>query len=307
MTNFNLNLWMLALLCATMLLTPSCQSEIMPSFTVSYVSGDGSKHEMDVFYNESYLDISKPTILYFHGGSWVSGTRSKIHQRYREPMLRQLIDKGFIVFSVDYRLVGLGRGYMEGAVSDCRDALSFVLKNADNLGVDTTKIGFWGSSAGAHLAMMTAFADTLASKYVKFVVDDFGPVDIHGMSLAVPEWGRELVSDMIFNLGSKNLQKFDSLISVYSPINYDTKIPVLIFHGEDDNVVDISQSQMLHEHLPNNSHFITFPGNAHGLKNLDSSQLRQYVESFETFMDTVLDVGFGSMQALSADRMSVAK
>lgn len=292
MTNFDRK-FSFSLLYIVWLLIVSCGGEIAPSMVVAYVGDDGNEREMDVFvdsccnhfFYSNYTNSPKPAILYFHGGSWISGSRAKIHQRYREPMLRRLLEKGYIVFSVDYRLVGLGRGHLEGTVSDCHNALSYVIDNAEALGVDTSRIGLWGSSAGAHLAMMTTFADTLAARRVKFLIDDFGPVDIHKMFDVVPEWGRELISDIVFDLDGKSLAKFDSLTSVYSPINYNTNIPVLIFHGEDDNVVDISQSQLLHSKLLTNSKFISFAGNGHGLKNLDAEQLKLYMETFEDFLD----------------------
>ncbi|MBQ5576767.1 MAG: alpha/beta hydrolase [Bacteroidales bacterium] len=289
MTNSD-RIFPLSLLYIVWLLVASCSGgEIAPALVATYIGDDGKEREMDVFvdsnYNYNNYTLSlRPTILYFHGGSWISGSRAKIHQRYREPMLRRLVEKGYIVFSVDYRLVGLGRGHLNGAVSDCKAALSYVIDNAATLGVDTSRIGLWGSSAGAHLAMMTIFADTATARRVRFLIDDFGPVDIHKMFLEVPEWGRALISDIVFDIDGKSLAQFDSLTTVYSPINYNTNIPVLIFHGEDDDVVDISQSRMLHSKLLTNSKFVSFTGNGHGLKNLDEEQLKVYMETFEEFV-----------------------
>ena len=289
MTNSD-RIFPLSLLYIVWLLVASCSGgEIAPALVATYIGDDGKEREMDVFvdsnYNYNNYTLSlRPAILYFHGGSWISGSRAKIHQRYREPMLRRLVEKGYIVFSVDYRLVGLGRGHLNGAVSDCKAALSYVVDNAATLGVDTSRIGLWGSSAGAHLAMMTIFADTATARRVRFLIDDFGPVDIHKMFLEVPEWGRALISDIVFDIDGKSLAQFDSLTTVYSPINYNTNIPVLIFHGEDDDVVDISQSRMLHGKLLTNSKFVSFAGNGHGLKNLDEEQLKVYMETFEEFI-----------------------
>ncbi|MCR5456223.1 MAG: alpha/beta hydrolase, partial [Bacteroidales bacterium] len=249
MINSDRNPLLLSLLCIVWLLLPSCGNEIEPLVEATYIGNDGEERCMDVYADALCCNPKKTAILYFHGGSWISGTRAKIHQRYRETMLRRLVEKGVVVFSVDYRLVGLGRGHLECAVSDCRDALAHVFINHQKYGVDTTRIGLWGSSAGAHLAMMTAFADSMSARRVRFLVDDFGPVDIHQMFLRVPECGREWMSDMVFDINGKSLSKFDSLTVVYSPMNYDTEIPVLIFHGEDDNVVNINQSRMLHDKL----------------------------------------------------------
>ncbi len=288
MTSSDRNFLLLSLLYIVWLLLPSCGgNEIAPVAVASYVGSDGEERCMDVYADAHCCNPKKTAILYLHGGSWISGSRAKIHQRYRETMLRRLVADGVVVFSVDYRLVGLGRGHLEGAVSDCRDALAHVCINHQKYGIDTTRIGLWGSSAGAHLAMMTAFADSVSARRVRFLIDDFGPVDIHEIFLRVPGRGREWMSDIIFDIDGKSLSKFDSLTVVYSPINYDTEIPVLIFHGEDDKVVNINQSRMLHDKLGSRSSIVTFAGNGHGLKNLDSLQLTQYIETFENFLDTI--------------------
>ena len=273
-------------------LAAACDGGIAPMDTFLYTNDDGEKFEIDYFVDSSHDGGgsygSKPAIIYFHGGSWVSGTREKIHQRYREVVLRHLLKKGFAVFSADYGLVGLGRGHLDGTVADSRSAIDFVFSNAERLGIDTSKIGLWGSSAGAHLAMMAAFADSATSKLVKFVVDDFGPVNIKEMFVMVPESVRVYISDFMFDMEVNNIATFDSVTAAFSPINYNTNLPILIFHGEDDAVVDISQSRQLHEKNPNNSHFITFSGNSHGLEKLDSTQLDLYVKTFDNFLDTVI-------------------
>lgn len=285
MTNFD-RIFFLSLLYIVWLLVTSCGGgDIAPVAVLTYTCGDGQEREMDVYVDDVNTDSVRPSILYFHGGSWISGSRAKIHQRYREHALRLLLKKGFVVFSVDYRLVGFGRGHLEGAVADCKDALAFVVENSQKYGVDTTQIGLWGSSAGAHLAMMSAFADSTAARRVKYLIDDFGPVDICEIFKDVPEWGREWISDIFFDISPKSLSQFDSLTAVFSPINYDSEIPVLIFHGEDDDVVNVRQSRMLHDKLSKNSIFTTFSGNGHGLKNLDEKQLETYLGTFENFVD----------------------
>lgn len=280
----------LAILVVSMLLLieVSCTNSserIQPSSVCYRVCGNDSLW-MDVFGLPT--DGIHPAVLYFHGGSWISGTRAKIHQRYRQKMLDTLLNRGFVVFSVDYRLVGFGRGHLENSVDDCRKALDFVYSNATTLGVDTSQIGLWGSSAGAHLALMTVFADSASAYKVKYIIDDFGPVDIQEMFNKVPSLIRFYLSDIIFDIDVKNLQQLDSLAIVYSPITYKTNLPLLIFHGEDDNIVSISHSRRLHNKFLYNSRFVSFANNSHGLKNLDSLQLNLYINSFFNFVDSVL-------------------
>ena len=115
----------------------------------------------------SYDGKEKPTILFVFGGGFIRGERS--HESYLE-WFRMLNDSGYRLITVDYRL-GLKdvdmsfsplkifataratRHAVEMAVEDVFSATSFILDNADELGVDPGNIVIAGSSAGAMTAL----------------------------------------------------------------------------------------------------------------------------------------------------------
>lgn len=110
-----------------------------------------------------YMDMYEPenpngyTFVYVFGGGFLSGSRNKPYDvRYFEA----LSEKGFRVFSIDYRLglkgVRLGalpvkplERAIDMAVEDLYSALSYIAANSESLGVDTDRIILAGSSAGA--------------------------------------------------------------------------------------------------------------------------------------------------------------
>lgn len=55
-------------------------------------------------------------------------------------------------FITHYRLLFRGKRYPDG-LNDLRQTLRIIRRNADSYGIDTTKIGVMGFSAGGHLAM----------------------------------------------------------------------------------------------------------------------------------------------------------
>jgi acetyl esterase len=91
-----------------------------------------------------------PLTLYFHGGGWVVGTLET-----HDGTCRALASKsGSAVLSVAYRLAPEHR--YPAAVDDCHDALLWATANAEQLGVDATRLAVAGDSAGGNLAAAVA-------------------------------------------------------------------------------------------------------------------------------------------------------
>ncbi len=67
----------------------------------------------------------KPTLVYFHGGGWISGDRVS-----RSLALLPYLEKGWCVVNVDYRL--LQQTNLAGCINDCLDALSWVFEKCTN-------------------------------------------------------------------------------------------------------------------------------------------------------------------------------
>jgi len=87
-----------------------------------------------------------PAILHIHGGGYVIGEPG-VGDVANKAIVREL---GCAVFSVDYRLAP--ETVHPGPVEDCYAALRYVAGNAEALGVDATRIGVMGESAGGGLA-----------------------------------------------------------------------------------------------------------------------------------------------------------
>ena len=88
-------------------------------------------------YNYTPLNAPKdkplPTIVYFHGGGWVVGSRQG-----SDALCRYMANKsGYRVFSVEYRLAPEFK--FPVPVEDCFSALDFINKNHKDLLVDKNK------------------------------------------------------------------------------------------------------------------------------------------------------------------------
>jgi acetyl esterase/lipase len=94
----------------------------------------------------------RPAVLHIHGGGFIVGRMDDTI-----PASQQLAEElDCVVVEVDYRLSPETR--FPGPLEDCHAALVWLHANADELGVDRTRIAIKGESAGGGLAAMVALA-----------------------------------------------------------------------------------------------------------------------------------------------------
>ncbi|MEX6631920.1 alpha/beta hydrolase [Hyphococcus lacteus] len=93
---------------------------------------------------------SLPTIFHIHGGGFVAGSAAQL-----ETLHRKLVETlNCILISVEYRLAP--ETIFPGAIEDCFSGLCWVFNNANEIGVDKSRIGLLGESAGGGLAAALA-------------------------------------------------------------------------------------------------------------------------------------------------------
>lgn len=121
-----------------------------------------------------------PVVLFVHGGGWRVGDRAVFCPTWRDwspqPFAR-LVEAGFAVASVDYRLSG--EALFPAQLDDVMAALHWLRIRSQELGIDTGRVVAWGESAGAHLAALLGLTESPA---VVGVVDWYGPTDLLTMA-----------------------------------------------------------------------------------------------------------------------------
>lgn len=114
--------------------------------------------------NELKLDVfvptatkqSRPVIILFHGGSWVSGDRSQL-----QGQCRYFVQQGLVAVTADYRLLNQPAGHKDTCITDARSVVRWIKNEARQLHIDTNQIFLGGASAGGHLATMAILNQTL--------------------------------------------------------------------------------------------------------------------------------------------------
>ncbi|MFD0677231.1 MULTISPECIES: alpha/beta hydrolase [unclassified Paenibacillus] len=108
----------------------------------------GAEGDPDVrikIYEPKAKDETLPGVLYIHGGGYILGSADMM-----DPALQQLVSElNCVIVSVDYRLVP--EHPFPAPLEDCYAALKWFSENAEELGVDSSRIAVVGPSAGGGL------------------------------------------------------------------------------------------------------------------------------------------------------------
>lgn len=116
--------------------------------------GPHERNVLDLWLARS--DRRTPLVLFIHGGGFRTGDKSDLS----DDRLRTLLDSGFSVASLNYRLIDAAP--MPAAYLDGGRALQFLRANAAKWNLDPTRVASTGVSAGGAMSMWLAFHDDLA-------------------------------------------------------------------------------------------------------------------------------------------------
>jgi acetyl esterase/lipase len=228
---------------------PSAAIEVKPGSTykdVTYCTAGGDALKMDVYFPQEISAKPMPAAVFIHGGSWMQGDKNTGLIDHLE-----LLARGYFVASLDYRLAP--QHTWPAQIEDVKCAIRHLRASAATYRIDPTRIGVWGHSAGGHLAAMVGTTDAGAgfdvggyldqSSRVRAVVDMSGAADLPKFFLP----GDQQIMQTVFGVTSLD----DPILIRASPVTYISKDdpPFLILHGDMDEHLPPSQSQILHDRL----------------------------------------------------------
>ena len=125
---------------------------------VTYCTIDGVADLMDVYLPSATKPRPLPVAVHVHGGGWVSGSRST-GERFAA-LKDELLDRGYMVASLDYRLAPADK--YPAQIQDVKCAIRHLRARASRYGLDADRIGAWGGSAGGQLVALLGTADASA-------------------------------------------------------------------------------------------------------------------------------------------------
>ncbi|HHU84958.1 MAG TPA: alpha/beta hydrolase [Clostridiales bacterium] len=238
-------------------------------------------------------------MVFIHGGGWTGGNK----EEYWGMTKAAAQDYGIVGLTIGYRLLTEGGDVdFNTMMSDIQKAIEKAIEKSAQEGVNITKIGIGGYSAGGHLSLSYAYKCVDECPVpIKFVFTDAGPTDMND-----PNW---LGDDIVFSqdyvvavvseltntnitLENKDSEESKAALAAVSPISYITpsSVPTIIVHGKKDNVVPFSNAESLDEALTFNGvqhEFFILEKSDHGLSN-DPEIRNAATQKLENYVNTYL-------------------
>jgi acetyl esterase/lipase len=213
-----------------------------------------------------------PVIVWVHGGAWRSGSR-------KEMPLTGLVDRGYAIASVDYRLSPVAR--FPAQVHDIKAAIRYLRAKQEELNINASRLAVAGSSAGGHLASLVGVTNghpelegkvgshRNQSSSVQAIISLYGMSNLTTiLNQSTPHGLRVRVPALRLLLGGLPEDQ-PRLARLASPVfHVDAQDPpLLLFHGDHDPQAPIAQSHELEERyrsVRRPCRFFVLPGSRHG-------------------------------------------
>jgi arylformamidase len=142
--------------------------------------GADPRHRLDFWRSRS---AGAPLIVFIHGGGWSSGDKSDEHDA---PKVAYFHERGFAFSAVNYRLVP--EVPVGEQVQDVANAIAYLVREGNGLGVDPNRVILMGHSSGGHLAALIGTDPTYLQRAGLDVSRIAGVVLLDGAGL-VPRTG----------------------------------------------------------------------------------------------------------------------
>ncbi len=229
---------------------------------VSY--GDaGRSNLLDVYSHRSR--VGGPILVYFHGGAFHSGRKS----REARPLLHRLAARGWLCISANYRLAPAAR-FPEPLI-DAKRVIAWARTHGSRCGADASTVVVAGSSAGAHLAAMSAL--TVNDPIFQ---PGFESMDT-SVAAAVTLYGFFGSADSVPGLPSSPT----SYLGPHAP-------PFFVAHGDQDTIVIVDDARRFVAALRQTSAspvvYAELPRGQHGFDLFRSARFESVVDGIGAFL-----------------------
>lgn len=274
MKNFTLFSAALIGLLATSPLALQAASELVVTRDVPFATVDGITLAMDTYLPKPSGKGALPTVVWVHGGGFVSGDKQGYAQSLMDPLFRA----GFAMVSVNYRLAP--KFPFPACVDDVETAIAFIKAHAKDWNIDPQRLVLMGDSAGG-LIVSVVGGRAKPPNRVAAVVSLYGEHDLvtrvtenpcimDGRAVPIPPGGC-LSPGLAALLGIQSVSPEGmKIVREASAVTYVRKDmpPYLLIHGTREFHVPFEQAISMHETMKRagaDCTLIPILGGSHGL------------------------------------------
>jgi acetyl esterase/lipase len=262
-----------------------CVSAVLFVLVVSSLAAAARAEEsytrtQDVIYGRKYgmaltMDVFTPTgktngaaLIVCISGGWISD-----HARISPVVAAEPLARGYTVFAVVHG--SQPKFTIPECVDDMHRAIRYIRHHAADFKIDPNRIGITGASAGGHLSLMMGCAGCAGDPKAKDSVDresscvqavacffpptdfmNYGAPGVKSMGIEPnhqfkPPFDFRVQDPKTKLLLPVDLATREKICTEMSPCNHVTKgdAPVLILHGDADELVPLQQSEVIIERL----------------------------------------------------------
>lgn len=134
---------------------------IRAKFACNVSYGNHEKNVFDIFLPESKAPV--PLVIFIHEGGFRGGDMAAKYTNSGPGEIKKFLASGIAFATIDYRTIEPGDtiGVLR-SLNDSKRCLQFIRLHAKELNIDKTRIGLYGSSAGAGTTAWLGFSDDMA-------------------------------------------------------------------------------------------------------------------------------------------------
>ena len=268
---------------------------------VNYVGDDQAYHTCDIYLPKVEKE-SYPVVVHIYGSAWFSNNSKGAADL--GTIVKALLDAGYAVVCPNHRSSGDAK--WPAQINDIKAVIRFIRGEAKAYKFDPSFIATSGFSSGGHLSSVCGTTNgvkvakvgkedvdiegslgkyTKESSEVNAACDWSGPVDLTDMDCGEHmAFGTSSPEDVLLG-GTKLADEPDKYLGL-SATNYVDKndVPIIIFHGEKDNVVPCCQGKKFYELLKavgvkTEATFV--PEGGHGMGMYSEENLQKMVKFFD--------------------------
>ena len=204
---------------------------------------------------------SYPLVVFVQGSGWTSP-----NVWMEVPQLCRLAERGYVVATITHRNCYDGYPF-PACLKDVKTAIRFLRCKGREYGIDTEKIGIWGTSSGGNLALLTALTigderyktDEYGeySDSVDYCVACFPPTDL--VESMKDESFCKDIKETFLELSGGHIDENISVLREMSPYHIvkdmvreekNKKLPpILIAHGDSDTLIPYNQGKKMYDAL----------------------------------------------------------